>query len=196
MDRQPASSPSQQERRDAVEPPAISLPTGGGAVRGIGETFAANPAFGTGSMQVPIVTSPGRDGFGPALRISYDTGLGNGPFGIGWTLGLPTITRKTDLRPAALPGRRHVPGRRRGGPRAAPERRRRASSRRCAMDIASSSTARASRDCGHASSAGPTWSPARSIGAPSPPPTSRLFTAPPTRAGSQTLRLPVVSSVG
>jgi RHS repeat-associated protein len=79
------------------EPPAIKMPTGGGAARGIGETFAANPAFGTGSMHVPIVTSPGRDGFGPALRIAYDTGLGNGPFGIGWTLGLPAITRKTDL---------------------------------------------------------------------------------------------------
>ena len=40
--------------------PQISLPTGGGAIRGIGEKFAANPVTGTGSLTVPIATSPGR----------------------------------------------------------------------------------------------------------------------------------------
>src|SRR5438270_9989849 len=76
--------------------PAISLPKGGGAIRGIGEKFAANPVTGTGSMTVPIATSPGRSGFGPQLSLSYDSGAGNGPFGFGWTLSLPSITRKTD----------------------------------------------------------------------------------------------------
>lgn len=77
-------------------PPAISLPKGGGAIRGIGEKFAANPVTGTGSMTVPIATSPGRSGFGPQLALSYDSGAGNGPFGFGWSLSLPIITRKTD----------------------------------------------------------------------------------------------------
>jgi hypothetical protein len=45
---------------------------------------------------VPIVTSPGRSGFGPDLSLSYDSGSGNGPFGFGWTLSLPAITRKID----------------------------------------------------------------------------------------------------
>ena len=76
--------------------PAISLPKGGGAIRGIGEKFAANPVTGTGSMSVPIATSPGRSGFGPQLSLSYDSGAGNGPFGLGWNLSLPSITRKTD----------------------------------------------------------------------------------------------------
>src|SRR4249920_830131 len=76
--------------------PSISLPKGGGAIRGIGEKFAANPVNGTGSMSVPIATSPGRSGFGPQLSISYDSGNGNGPFGFGWTLSLPAITRRTD----------------------------------------------------------------------------------------------------
>ena len=76
--------------------PAITLPKGGGAIRGIGEKFAANPVTGTGSMTVPIATSPGRGGFGPQLALSYDSGSGNGPFGFGWSLGLPAITRKTD----------------------------------------------------------------------------------------------------
>jgi hypothetical protein len=79
-----------------IEPPSISLPKGGGAIRGIGEKFAANPVTGTGSMTVPIATSPGRSGFGPQLSLSYDSGVGNGPFGFGWSLSLPSITRKTD----------------------------------------------------------------------------------------------------
>jgi len=47
-------------------------------------------------MTVPIATSPGRGGFGPQLALSYDSGAGNGPFGLGWNLSLPSITRKTD----------------------------------------------------------------------------------------------------
>jgi RHS repeat-associated protein len=80
----------------ATSPPAISLPKGGGAIRGMGEKFAANPVTGTGSMTVPIATSPGRSGFGPQLSLSYDSGAGNGPYGFGWSLSLPSITRKTD----------------------------------------------------------------------------------------------------
>ncbi|MFD4368971.1 SpvB/TcaC N-terminal domain-containing protein [Rhodococcus sp. NPDC058521] len=76
--------------------PSISLPKGGGAIRGIGEKFAANPVTGTCSMSVPLATSPGRSGFGPQLSLSYDSGSGNGPFGFGWSLSLPAITRKTD----------------------------------------------------------------------------------------------------
>jgi RHS repeat-associated protein len=76
--------------------PSISLPKGGGAIRGIGEKFAANPVTGTGSMTIPIPTSPGRSGFGPQLSLSYDSGAGNGPYGFGWNLSLPSITRKTD----------------------------------------------------------------------------------------------------
>src|SRR3954452_17530016 len=76
--------------------PAVSLPKGGGAIRGIGEKFAANPATGTASMSVPLATSPGRSGFGPELALSYDSGSGNGAFGFGWTLSTPAVTRKTD----------------------------------------------------------------------------------------------------
>lgn len=76
--------------------PSITLPKGGGALRGMGEKFAANPVTGTSSISVPIATSPGRSGFGPQLTLSYDSGSGNGPFGFGWSLSLPAITRKTD----------------------------------------------------------------------------------------------------
>src|SRR5687768_5993281 len=80
----------------ASTPPSISLPKGGGAIRGIGEKFSANPVTGTGSMSVPLAASPGRSGFGPQLALSYDSGAGNGPFGFGWSLSLPSITRKTE----------------------------------------------------------------------------------------------------
>src|SRR5687767_10916601 len=92
---QDASKAAASEPNPA-SPPAITLPKGGGAIRGIGEKFAANPVTGTGSMSVPIATSPGRSGFGPQLALSYDSGAGNGPFGLGWNLSLPAITRKTD----------------------------------------------------------------------------------------------------
>jgi RHS repeat-associated protein len=99
-DRQPTTSTHKDAQSDtgnaSTSMPAISLPKGGGAIRGIGEKFAANPVTGTGSMSVPIATSPGRSGFGPQLVLSYDSGTGNGAFGIGWSLSLPSITRKTD----------------------------------------------------------------------------------------------------
>lgn len=76
--------------------PGLTLPRGGGAIRGIGEKFAANPVTGTGRVSVPIAVSPGRSGFGPQLLLDYDSGAGNGPFGLGWHLSLPSITRKTD----------------------------------------------------------------------------------------------------
>ena len=82
----------------SMSPPMVTMPRGGGAIRGIGEKVSANPVTGTGSMSVPIATSPGRSGFGPQLSISYDSGNGNGIFGFGWTLSLPSITRKAEKR--------------------------------------------------------------------------------------------------
>src|SRR5467141_2326478 len=86
----------EQAQPSAGGAPSLSLPKGGGAIRGIGEKFAANPVTGTGAMTVPLATSPGRSGFGPQLSLSYDSSAGNGPFGFGWSLSLPAITRKTD----------------------------------------------------------------------------------------------------
>ena len=76
--------------------PSVSLPKGGGALRGIGEKFSTSPATGTGSLSVPLATSPGRAGFALGLELRYDSGSGSGPFGIGWQLSTPSITRKTD----------------------------------------------------------------------------------------------------
>jgi hypothetical protein len=69
---------------------------GGGAIRGIDEKFAANTVTGTASLSIPIHASPGRSNFSPQLSLSYDSGAGNGPFGFGWGVSVPAITRKTD----------------------------------------------------------------------------------------------------
>jgi Salmonella virulence plasmid 65kDa B protein len=76
--------------------PSVSLPKGGGAIKGIGEKFGVNPVNGTGTLSVPVFTTPGRSKFSPNLLLSYDSGAGNGPFGFGWRLSVPNITRKTD----------------------------------------------------------------------------------------------------
>lgn len=98
MDDRKSDASAEQGAADsfAVKAPTLSLPKGGGAIRGMGEKFAANPVTGTGSISVPIGTSPGRGGFGPQLSLSYDSGAGNGPFGLGWHLSLPAISIKTD----------------------------------------------------------------------------------------------------
>ena len=85
-----------QTQPSPFTPPQISLPKGGGAIRGIDEKFAANPVTGTGSLSVALALSPGRSGFGPKLSLEYDSGSGNGVFGFGWKLSLPSITRRTD----------------------------------------------------------------------------------------------------
>ncbi|MGD0067462.1 MAG: SpvB/TcaC N-terminal domain-containing protein, partial [Streptosporangiaceae bacterium] len=76
--------------------PSVSLPKGGGAIRDIGEKFSVTAATGTANLTVPVATSNGRASFGPTLSLSYDSGSGNGPFGLGWKMLLPAITRKTD----------------------------------------------------------------------------------------------------
>jgi RHS repeat-associated protein len=96
LQKQAAPEASTTEKPFGVSAPSPSLPKGGGAIKGIGEKFASNPVSGTGSMTIPIPTSPGRSDFGPQLALSYDSGAGNGPFGLGWDLSLPSITRKTD----------------------------------------------------------------------------------------------------
>ncbi|MEL6345575.1 MAG: SpvB/TcaC N-terminal domain-containing protein, partial [Myxococcota bacterium] len=74
----------------------MSLPKGGGAISGMGEKFTANPVTGTASLNLPLPMSPGRGGMTPSVGLAYDSGSGNGPFGLGWRLTTPSIRRKTD----------------------------------------------------------------------------------------------------
>ena len=60
------------------------------------EKFAHNPVTGTGSLSIPLPLGPGRAGFTAALALAYDSGEGNGPYGLGWSVGQPSISRRTD----------------------------------------------------------------------------------------------------
>jgi len=73
----------------------ISLPQGGGALKGIGEKFSPDLHTGTGNFTIPIALPSGRNGFQPQLSLVYSTGNGNGLFGLGWNLSVPGVTRKT-----------------------------------------------------------------------------------------------------
>jgi len=73
----------------------ISLPQGGGAQKGIGEKFSPDLFTGTGNFTVPIALPPGRNGFQPELSLVYSTGNGNSPYGLGWSLSIPGVSRKT-----------------------------------------------------------------------------------------------------
>jgi RHS repeat-associated protein len=97
-----AESPSTAEPAEPAKTssgerlPSISLPKGGGAIRGLGEKFSVNAANGSASASIPLPLSAGRGGSTPDLKLTYDSGAGNGVFGFGWTLDTPAITHKTD----------------------------------------------------------------------------------------------------
>lgn len=73
----------------------VALPKGGGAIKGIGETFVADMFSGTGSFTVPVYTSPCR-GIEPKISLNYNSSLGSSSFGVGFSLSLPSIMRRTD----------------------------------------------------------------------------------------------------
>ncbi|MGH7597301.1 MAG: SpvB/TcaC N-terminal domain-containing protein, partial [bacterium] len=73
----------------------ISLPKGGGAQKGIGETFSPDLFTGTGNFTVPIALPAGRNGMQPEINLVYSSGNGNSSFGLGWSLSIPGVTRKT-----------------------------------------------------------------------------------------------------
>lgn len=86
-----------QSEKSGVGQNVISLPEGGGAMKGIGETFSADLFSGTGNYSIPIAVPKGRLGMEPQLSLGYSTGNGNGPCGQGWNMGLPGVSRKTSL---------------------------------------------------------------------------------------------------
>ena len=94
----PAGGGTSEEHASPAAPgrlPTLTLPQGGGAIKGIDEKLSVGQATGTASLSVPVFASPARSDFGPRLTLRYDSGAGNGPYGIGWNLAVPSITRKT-----------------------------------------------------------------------------------------------------
>jgi RHS repeat-associated protein len=76
--------------------PTISLPKGGGALRSIDEKFSVNAANGTCNLDISLPFSKSRSDLALNIVLQYNSGSGNGPFGLGWNVGLPSIQRRTD----------------------------------------------------------------------------------------------------
>ena len=91
----PAKTTNENRKQFNIEPPSVSLPKGGGAIKSIDEKFSVNALNGTSSFGIPIPFSAAR-GFSPALSLSYNSGSGNGVFGLGWSLTVSSIKRKTE----------------------------------------------------------------------------------------------------
>lgn len=85
---------SAASKSNAIEIPGISLPKGGGAIKGIDEKFSVNAANGTASSGIPLPFTAAKGS--PNISLGYNSGSGNSVFGLGWSLGLPGIQRKTD----------------------------------------------------------------------------------------------------
>ncbi|MEP6513344.1 MAG: SpvB/TcaC N-terminal domain-containing protein, partial [Parafilimonas sp.] len=82
----------------AINIPKIELPKGGGALKNIDEKFQVNAANGTAAFSVPLPFSKTRNEFTPGLALSYNSGSGNGIFGLGWNCDTSFIQRKTDKK--------------------------------------------------------------------------------------------------
>ena len=95
-DNAPASTSKNASGSNVIQVPKIQLPSGGGALKGIDEKFEVNPTNGTGSFSIGLPISTGRNNFSPALGLQYNSGSGNGAFGLGWSVGVPAIVLKTD----------------------------------------------------------------------------------------------------
>ncbi|MDQ2757971.1 MAG: hypothetical protein M3Y71_15690, partial [Actinomycetota bacterium] len=71
-----------------------SLPTGAGST-GLGETFSPDLSTGSGTLAVPLGLPHGPNDSSPKLALRYDSGTGNGPYGVGWSIPLPRLVRST-----------------------------------------------------------------------------------------------------
>jgi len=78
----------------SVKIPELSMPKGGGALRGMNDAVSVAGATGVAAFSVPLPISAGR-GFAPALSLNYNSGSGNGICGIGWSLPLASISLDT-----------------------------------------------------------------------------------------------------
>ena len=86
----------QSPDKSGVRPSVLSLPSGPGSIEGLGESVEPQPNTGPSVYSVKITVPPGVAGHAPELALAYNSGAGNGPLGIGWSLDIPSIVRQTD----------------------------------------------------------------------------------------------------
>ncbi|AIP63175.1 hypothetical protein DR62_1707 [Burkholderia thailandensis] len=72
----------------------LNLPSGGGSVGGDGGDFSVDLNTGTATLKFDLTVPAGPNGITPPHTLQYSAGAGDGPFGLGWSLGLMTIRRR------------------------------------------------------------------------------------------------------
>jgi hypothetical protein len=75
----------------------LILPSKPGSVKGLSDEASIGAFSGQISYSVPLDLPAGRGGFGPGLSLTYSGDLGNGPLGVGWSLGQIAIRRTLRL---------------------------------------------------------------------------------------------------
>ena len=75
----------------------LDLPSGGGSVSGQGGDFSVDLNTGTATAKFDFSLPAGPNGILPPFTLQYSAGSGDGPFGIGWSLGLITIRAKVTV---------------------------------------------------------------------------------------------------
>lgn len=72
----------------------IQLPSGGGALRGMGERFQANGFTGTGALHIPVPSTQSRS-LSANLSLDYSSTGGQGIAGMGFALSRSASSRRT-----------------------------------------------------------------------------------------------------
>ena len=72
-------------------------PAGTGQVAGLGEAFSINLSSGQGTYVYRIPLPDGVAGHSPRLTLEYAHGVGHGPLGLGWRMGIRSISRRLDF---------------------------------------------------------------------------------------------------
>jgi len=87
---------TKKQDKNGVSTNVISLPSPPGSIKGLGEAFKPMLNTGTAKYTVSIDVPPGANGHTPQLALTYDSGRGSGPCGIGWAIGPGPIRRQTN----------------------------------------------------------------------------------------------------
>ena len=72
----------------------VKLPSGGGALRDMGERFQAGGFSGVASLSIPIPVTPSRS-LSPSLSLDYSSAGGQGPFGLGFGASFSVVSRSS-----------------------------------------------------------------------------------------------------
>ncbi len=84
------------EKKSFIDVDKMNLPKGGGAYSGLGENLDVDGFTGDVGFHVPLYCPPCRD-YAPRLALQYQASNGQGVWGMGFSLEIPTISRQTQL---------------------------------------------------------------------------------------------------